>query len=76
MGSSIAGWAISSTVILAISAAAIYHFFPVKFPVTASVGSSIEGLSLAAENIFAEINTYKEATKKELKTLNIKNIFL
>ena len=58
MGSSIIGWAISSTVILAISAAAIYYFFPVKFPVTASVGSSIEGLNVAAANIIMDAKNY------------------
>ena len=58
MASSIAGWSISSTVILSVAAAAIYCFFPVKFPVTASAGSSMEALSTAASLLSKEAFGY------------------
>lgn len=51
---SMVGWSISTTVILAVAAALLYHFFPVKFPVTASAGSSIEGIEATASLIATE----------------------
>ena len=46
--SSVIGWSVSTTVILSAAAGIIYHYFPVSFPVTASVGSSLDSLQTAA----------------------------
>ncbi|MBO5769908.1 MAG: dicarboxylate/amino acid:cation symporter [Spirochaetales bacterium] len=58
MFSSMIGWSISTTVILSVVAAVFYYFFPVKFPVTASAGSSLAGIEDAANMIATEAFGY------------------